>query len=175
MVEAPLGCCIRIGHILAVHVIKHIALLLHGKVNIDFVKDVVVVAVAWLLAISTSTVVLEGQIDRVILAHWLSMAHVRNRRHYERLRAVQLQIKHRLLVALGSHLVGNHRAGLFFGDELVLALCILFNHERICELIILVYLHTVINWNQRLLILQIDIVVLEKLPNILDMTLHSGR
>lgn len=133
------------------------------------------VAVAWLLAIAASTVVLEGQIDWVVLTDRLSVADVRNRRHYQRLGAVQLQLKHCLLVALGHHLVSNHGTGLLFGGELVLTVRILFNHERICELIILVDLHPVINWNQRLLILQIYLIILEKLPNFRDMTVHSGR
>lgn len=133
------------------------------------------VAVAWLLAIAASTVVLEGQIDWVVLTDRLSVANVRNRRHYQRLGAVQLQLKHGLLVALGPHLVGNHGAGLLFGGELVLTVRILFDHKRICKLIILVDLHPVISCNQRLLILQIYLIILEKLPNFRYMTVHSGR
>ena len=88
---------------------------------------------------------------------------------------MQLQLEHGLLVALGSHLVGNNWAGLLLGCQLVLSNLILLDHEGICKLITLVDLHSVINWNQRLLILQIHLVILEKLLNILNMTMHSGR
>ena len=72
------------------------------------------------------------------------------------------------------HIVSDHWAGLLFGSQLALPWYILLNHKGICELVILANLHIFINWNQRLLILQVNVIILEKLLNIWYMIVNSG-